>query len=162
VTQGPSSANSKTPPKLNEKPEPEYQPLLYLQAEIKDVDGDGWTLVMGLLDSGSQGSCVNKRLSQNALTHPIQKPNPVTMIMTDGNRSPSAITHYHLVTIRVAGSEELMALDSAPLSHDLIFGIPWHRKHNPHIDYENETLTFRSEYCRRHCAHHGQTVRLYR
>jgi hypothetical protein len=129
---------------------------------MRDVGGEDWTTVMGLLDSGSQGSCVNKRLSHSALTNPKLKSDPVTMIMADGNRSPSAITHYHDVVVRVAGSEERMALDSSSLSHDLIFGIPWHRKHNPHIDYEEETLTFRSEFCRQHCTHYGQTVRLYR
>jgi hypothetical protein len=159
---GPSSASLKTPPKPTlTKPEPEYRPLLYMKAEMKDENGKDWTSVMGLLDSGSQGSCVNQRLSHKVLTNPELKSNPVTMIMADGNRSPSAITHYHLATIRIAGHEELIALDSAPLSHDLIFGMPWHRKHNPYIDYQDETLTFRSEFCRQHCAHYGKTILLY-
>ena len=46
--------------------------------------------------------------------------------------------HHHFVTIRVAGSEERVTLDAAPLSHDMIFGAPWLRKHNPLIDFEEE------------------------
>jgi hypothetical protein len=122
VTQEPSSANSKLSPELKEEPELDYHPLLYLQVEIKDIDGDGWTLVMRLLDSSSQSSCVNKRLSQNVLTDLKSKSNPVTMIMADENRSASAITSSHFVTVHIAGNEELVALDSASLSHNLIFG----------------------------------------
>ncbi|PVU91353.1 hypothetical protein BB560_006129, partial [Smittium megazygosporum] len=39
-----------------------------------------------------------------------------------------------------------------PLLHaDIILGIPWLRKHNPSIDFENTKIKFNSSYCNVHC-----------
>jgi len=129
---------------------------------LKDPDSGGWISTRALLDSGSQGNCVNQELSEDYLTTREAKSNPITMIMADGNRSPAGpITHYNPVALRIASNEEQIGLDVAPLSHEIILGIPWHKKHNPKIDYPKDQLTFLSEFCRHNCSHYGRTVPLH-
>jgi len=158
VTPGPSSAATKLP---ETEPEPEYADLHFVDVEITDGRQD-WTAMRGLLDSGSQGSCVNKTLSTKALTDHREKTTPTTMIMADGHDSPAGpITQYNPIKMRIAGHEEPLALDTAVLSHPIILGMPWHKRHNPRIDYPGNTITFDSEYCRMHCYHYGKTVPLH-
>jgi hypothetical protein len=141
---------------------PEYSPLHYIDMEVRDQSGKGFTATRGLLDSGSQGSCVNQKFSQDVLTDHKLKATPTTLIMADGNNSPAGpITHYDHVTARIAGHEEQLALDTASLSHPIILGMPWHKKHNPCIDYPKNTLTFDSETCRENCDHYGKTIALH-
>ena len=156
------AAISKMPPDTTtskEVPVPEYSPLHYIDMEVRDQSGKGFTATRGLLDSGSQGSCVNQKFSQDVLTDHKLKATPTTLIMADGNNSPAGpITHYDHVTARIAGHEEQLALDTTSLSHPIILGMPWHKKHNPRIDYPNDTLTFDSESCRENCDHYGKTI----
>ena len=164
MTPGPSLATTPLPDMTLKptEPTPRYSPLHYVDVEVKEQDGQEFMKVRGLLDSGSQGSCVNRELSTEVLTDHRVKPAPTTMIMADGNESPSGpITHYNPVTLRIAGGEERVALDTAALSHPIILGMPWHKKHNPRIDYQNDTVTFDSESCRENCKHYGRTVPLH-
>ena len=129
VTLGPSSAISTMPPELTttmeDEPKPEYVPLQYMEVEVRDKKGGAWTMTRGLLDSGSQGSCVNQPFSRDVLTTNKLKSTPTTMIMADGNNSPAGpITHYNPVAVRIARHKEQLALDTTSLSHDLIFGMP--------------------------------------
>ena len=155
----PSSAAAK----LSEtEPEPEYTDLHFVDVENTDGRRRDWTVMRGLLDSGSQGSCVNKALSTDALTDHREKTTPTTMIMADGHDSPMGpITQYNPVKVRIAGHEEQLALDTASLSHPIILGMPWHNRHNPKIDYSRNTITFDSDYCRANCSHYGTTVPLH-
>jgi hypothetical protein len=143
-----------------EGPEPEYARLHYLDVDVQD--GKGWTTRRGLVDGGSQGNCIQKELSRIVQTNHTLKTSPITMIMADGNKSPAGpITHHDLTTVRIAGNEEQLALDVTALSHPLLIGMPWLRKHNPLIDYHLDTMTFHSEYCRQNCKHFGETVTLF-
>jgi len=163
VTSGPSSAATTKPPELSpleQELEPEYARLHYIDVGVKD--GEGFTTQRGLVDSGSQGSCIQRELSKDALTTHKLKPSPTVMVMADGNQSPAGpITHHDITTICIAGHEEQVALDVASLSHPLIIGMPWLRKHNPHIDYHADTMTFRSDFCRQNCEHYDRTIALY-
>ena len=136
--------------------------LHFVDMEITDGRQKDWTAMRRLLDSGSQGSCINKTLSTKALTDHHEKTTPTTMIMADGHDSPAGpITQYNPIKMRIAGHEEPLALDTAVLSHPIILGMLWHKRHNPRIDYPGNTMTFDSEYCRMHFHHYGKTVPLY-
>ena len=126
MTPGPSLATMPLPDTTTPtEPTPEYAPLYYVDVEVKEQDGKEVMKVRGLLDSGSQGSCVNRELSTEVLTDHRVKPAPTTMIMADGYESPSGpIIHYNPVTLRIAGGEEQVALDAASLSHPIILGMP--------------------------------------
>jgi hypothetical protein len=166
VTRGSSLATvRKTPPIITTSEgglKPEYESQHYIDMYVKDQDGGDLVSTRGMLDSGSQGSCVNRIFSHDALTNHHLKPIPTTVIMADGNNFRAGpITHYNRVTVSIAGHEEPLALDTTSLSHPIILGMPWHKKHNPEIDYMNNTLTFASEYCRTNCSHYGQTIPLH-
>jgi len=122
VTLGPSSAATKLP---ETEPKPEYADLHFMDVEITDGRQRDWTVMRGLLDSGSQGSCINKALSTDALTDHREKTTPMTMIIADGHDSPAGpITQYNPVKIRIAGHKEPLALNTASLSHPIILGMP--------------------------------------
>ena len=115
-----------------------------------------------LLDSSSQGSSVNKALSTDALTDHREKTTPTTMIMVDGHDSPAGpITQHNPVKIDIASHEEPLTLDTASLFHSIILEMPWHKRHNPKIDYLRNTMTFDSNYCHANCRHYGTTVPLH-
>ena len=77
-----------------------------MDMEITDGRQKDWMAMRRLLDSGSQGSSVNKTLSTKALTDHHEKTTPTTMIMADGHDSPAGpITQYNPVKIRIAGHE---------------------------------------------------------
>ena len=129
--------------------------------EVEDQNNGGYVSTMSLLDSGSQGSCVNKAFSHSTLANQKLKADPITVVMADGNHSStSPVTHFDTVAVRIAGHEEQLALDTMSLLHPIILGMPWHKEHNPHIDYQKNTLTFDSESCRQRCSHYGKTVPL--
>jgi len=133
-----------------------------VDVEITDGRQRDWTVTRGLLDSGSQGSCVNKALLTDALTDHREKTTPTTMIMVDGYDSPAGpIIQYNPVKIHVAGHKEPLTLDTALLSHPIILGMPWHKRHNSKIDYPGNTMTFDSGYCRANCRHYGTIIPLH-
>ena len=106
--------------------QPEYDNLFYIDVEFKDVKEDTWFETRALVDSESQGSCINEKEYQNYLTSHTPKPNPTKMIMADGNFSSTGpIMHYDPVQLRIGGSKEPYALDVAPLSHEIILRAPW-------------------------------------
>ena len=156
---GPSSAATKLPETQTEL---EYVDLYFVDMEITDGKWKDWTVTRGLLNSGSQGSCVNKALSTDAPTDHREKATPTTMIMADGYDSPAGpITQYNPVKIQTVGHEEQLALDAASLSHPIILGMPWHKRHNPKIDYPGNTMTFDSNYCRANCSYYSTTISLH-
>jgi len=84
-----------------------------------------WTVMRGLLNSGSQGSCINKVLSTDVLTNHGEKTTPMTMIMADEyDSSVERITQYNPVRIRITGHKEPLTLDTIALSHPVILGMP--------------------------------------
>jgi len=161
VTLGPSSGERTQFPTMPTMPpvikdsavmtvlvQPEYDKLFYIDVEFKDTKEDTWFETRALVDCGSQGSCINEKESQNYLTSHTSKPNPMKMIMADGNFSSTGpITHYDPVQLCIGGNEEPYALDVTPLSHEIILGAPWLRRHSPHINFRQSKLTFDSDYC---------------
>jgi hypothetical protein len=81
------------PPEVEEILEPEYARLQYTDVDV--WDGKRFTTQRALVDGGSQGNCIQKKLFKDAPTTHNLKSSPTTMIMADGNCSPTGpITHY--------------------------------------------------------------------
>jgi hypothetical protein len=143
--------------------QPEYDSLFYIDVEFQDESGGEWYETRALLDCGSQGSCVNEKISEHYLSSHTLKATPTGMIMADGSSSAAGpITHYDPIRLRIGGNEEPYGLDIAPLSHEIILGAPWLRRHNPTVDFREGRLTFQSEYCRYYCRHFEKTETLHR
>jgi hypothetical protein len=59
-----------------------------MDVEVKEVKGE-FTTRRALVDSGSQGNCIQGEFSEDVLTNHKPKSFPTTMIMADGNQSPA-------------------------------------------------------------------------
>src|SRR4030081_1523676 len=62
------------------------------------------------------------------------------------------ITHIAHVDIDINGHTEKQIFYITNLGkYDIILGKPWLSKHNPHIDWAENAVTFNSNYCRTRC-----------
>jgi hypothetical protein len=112
-----------------------------------------------MVDCGGQGSFINDKLSQDYQLPRQSKQFPVSLVFTDGFSSHTgAITQYNPVLLRTANNEEPLGLDIAPVSHDVILGMPWLWLHNPAIRFRSNLMLFDSPYCRENCNHYSQTI----
>ena len=140
---------------------PDYQPLAYVDVEVSAPDSGESVVTRALVDSGGQGSFINRNLAKTYNLPRVAKTPPVTLILADGEPSPHTISHYSPLTLKTGSSAESCALDIANTTHDIILGIPWLKKHDPSVRFGSETLTFDSEYCHQHCGHYGETIPLH-
>src|SRR5213075_3033139 len=122
-----------------------------------------WYEARALLDGGSQGSCIDNKVSESCLFSHVPKPIPTIMIMADGTFSTTGpITHYNPIKLCVGGNVEPYALDTTPLGHSILLGTPWLSRHNPVVNFRQGELTFLSDYCHHYCTHYGKTIPLHR
>ena len=143
-------------------PEPEYSPLAYIDVDIKAAGSGEWRAARAMVDCGGQGSFINDNLLKSYKLPRLPKQQTVSLVLADGLPSKAGhITHYNPLVLRTAGNEELLGLDIAPTSHDIILGMPWLKRHDPAIRFGSNCLTFDSQYCQENCAHHGQTIPLH-
>jgi len=143
--------------------EPEYGSLFYVDVEFQDAEGGSWYEARALVDGGSQGSCIDNKVSESYLSSHVPKPIPTSMIMADGTFSTTGpITHYNPIKLCVGGNVEPYALDTTPLGHTILLGSPWLSRHNPAVNFREGELTFLSDYCRHCCTHYGKTIPLHR
>jgi hypothetical protein len=116
-----------------------------------------------MINSGSQGSAINKNLSEQYIKNHKRFPVPIHMIIADGQRSAAPlITHYDNLCICITDSTERIKLDIATLGKDVILGAPWLKTHNPIMNFQERLLTFNSEHCRNHCDHFQKTIKMHR
>ena len=82
-------------------------------------------------------------------------------MLADGSSSRiGAITEYNPVLLHTATNEEPFCLDVAPISYDLILGMPWLWLHNPAVRFGSNLMLFDSPYCKENCSHYGKTIPL--
>jgi transposase InsO family protein len=137
--------------------------LFYIDVEFKEHEGEEWTKTRAMIDSGSQGSVINKDLSERYIKNHQRFPIPIHMIMADGQRSTAPlITHFDDLCVRIADGTERIKLDIATLGKDVILGAPWLKVHNPTMNFQARFLTFDSEYCEKHCEHFQKTIKMHR
>jgi hypothetical protein len=139
----------------------QYSPLAYIDVDLKPVEGGEWMPARAMLDCGGQGSFINDKLSQDYQLPRESKQFPVSLVLADGSSSRTgAITEYNPVLLRTATNEEPFCLDVAPISYDLILGMPWLRLHNPAVRFGSNLMLFDSSYCKENCSHYGKAIPL--
>lgn len=86
-----------------------------------------------------------------------QLPYPRTLHVVDGRTSSAgAVTHTATFELDLDGhKEQLTAFVTKLGQYNLILGMPWLRKHDPHIDWQDDYLTFNKNRCREHCLRQG-------
>jgi hypothetical protein len=99
---------------------------------------------------------------------PLRSPKRIRVV--DGRTSLAGpVTHYVSLDLSVSQhTEKSVRFYVTQLGqYNLILGKPWLAEHNPLINWESNTLVFRTPYCQRHCLPtstyqlcvHGLTVR---
>ena len=130
--------------------------------ELKPTGTEDWVATRAMIDCGGQGSFINEKFSHYHRLPSRIKTHPVSLVLADGSQSQAGnITQYNPLSLRTAGNEEPLSLDVAPMTHDVILGMPWLRKHDPAIRFGRRTLTFDSPFCEQHCGHYGETLPLH-
>ena len=115
-----------------------------------------------MIDCGGQGSFINAKLSQSYQLPLQPKPFPISLVLADGSPSQTgSIVQYNPLLLHTAGNEELLSLNVAPISHDIILGMPWLRRHDPAVRFGSNQILFDSPYCKHNCGHFGKTISLH-
>jgi hypothetical protein len=98
-----------------------------------------------LLDSGSQLNIINSDLARRHSSSIRHLPVPRLATTVDGSPlSTGPIDSILIGRLTIGEYEDEVALHLAATSSvDIILGIPWHRRHNPDIDYTRNTLLLR-------------------
>src|SRR5271170_7549565 len=110
----------------------------------------------------SDSSFINNDFSQQYQLSCRPKSFPVSLVLADGSQSQAGpLTQYNSVLLCTVCNEELLGLDIAPTSHNIILGMPWLKKHDPAIQFGRQELTFDSPFCQQHCSHYGKTIPLH-
>ena len=91
---------------------------------------------------------------------PLQHPRDLTV--GDGRTvSSGAITHTVSIFFTLGTHVEALELFVTTLGqYPVVLGLPWLRKHDPHIRFKNNTITFDSQHCLDHCisTHQAMTI----
>ena len=92
---------------------------------------------------------------------PLQHPCDLTV--ADGRLvSSRAITHIVQISLTFETHTEILDLFVTTLGqYPVVLGLPWLRKHDPHIRFKENTVTFDSEHCLQHCISLHQAVKIH-
>jgi hypothetical protein len=107
-----------------------------------------------MIDSGAEGMGFVDTDWAVAQHLPLEKlDKPIGLLGFDGSDVPSgAVTHRLYTRLRVEDHEEEIKLFATQLAHyPVILGLPWLKKHDPRVRFAGHTITFDSDYCRKHC-----------
>jgi len=121
---------------INFKQEQRHQ--LKCQIQIGNVT------LTAMIDSGAQGNYIHPAMLGKYSIPVNLKRKPYEVVLADGEGNTWIRRETPLMEMRMPdGHTELIALDSMDIGrHDVILGAPWIRKHNPEINWENDSLQF--------------------
>src|SRR3954470_17373672 len=113
-----------------------------------------------LIDSGASGNgFIDESYvrCQNLLIKKLYRPRQLEVV--DGRPIASGrIKNYVEVAINISGHEETTRLYVTTLGHyPIVLGIPWLRRHNVRIDWQQHLLQFDSPYCLQNCTQNPVT-----
>jgi len=118
---------------------------LLVQTTLFPAHGNPFN-VRGLADGGcSRWAFIGKKLVQDHKLPTQPTPYPRTLFLADG-KTADIITEYIILPISIGNHNEYCLLFVTNLADDtpVIFGLPWLKRHNPHINWATTSLTFNS------------------
>jgi len=129
---------------------------VWLNIGVEKIDIHEGVIVKALLDSGTTGMFMDRKMVAKHRFR-LQKLNrPVTVRNVDGtNNSAGAITHQVEVNVYYKNHVERMRMDICDLKKtDMILGMPWLQALNPEINWEIEEVKMMRcpPICRRNTA----------
>lgn len=116
-----------------------------------------------LTDTGAEGKAFIDEewaRTQGMPLLPLKKPFDLEVI--DGRTSEDAVTHYTRATCRINDhtQKEMMMFVTKLAYYPVVLGMPWLKQHDPTIRFASHTITFDSDYCRKHCNVPGRPSKL--
>ena len=113
---------------------------------------------MTFLDCGASGNFINVNLVHEIGLEVRKKDVTFGVEAVDGRVFTEATMEVK-VNLQVDDHSESVWLDVVRLpKHDIILGMPWLAKHDPHVYWRDRRLTFRSSFCRQNCVRSNMVV----
>ena len=111
---------------------------VWLNIGVEKVDTHEGIIVKALLDSGTTGIFMNRKVAAKHGFRLQKLERPVTVRNVDGtNNSGRTITHQIEVNMYYKSHVERMRIDVCNLGRtDIILGMLWLQAHNPEINWE--------------------------
>src|ERR1700712_1723269 len=109
--------------------------------------------INAMIDSGATEDLIDEGICNKHVIKMIKAKYPREIYLTDGKSiAMGPVTHMTKVLIDISSHRELATFQVANLqNHEVILGMPWLRKHNPTIDWNDRKITFNSERCTTGC-----------
>ena len=116
--------------------------------------------VSAMMDSGATEAFIDKTICDKHQIPPKLAEKPWEIYLADRNLSKMGpISHIAKVPMGIGGHQEQAMLQVANLQNqEIILGMPWLKRHNSKIHWENEKITFDSEQCVTWCLDKPATV----
>ena len=106
-----------------------------------------------MIDSGAQMNVVHWRYVKEAKL-PFYKQNKTNEMAAVNGEVVFQITHELRGKLKIGSHQEDITLAIADLGDvDIILGMEWLRKHEPQIQWREESVEFNSTYCKKNCNH---------
>ena len=102
-----------------------------------------------MIDSGATEDFIDQEVCNKHGIKMIKAKNPREIYLANGKLSAMGpVTHMTKVPMDISSHRELTTFQVANLqNHEVILGMPWLRKHNPTIDWNDKKITFKDERC---------------
>src|ERR1700761_6446826 len=109
--------------------------------------------INAMIDSGATEDFIDQEVCSKHGIKMIKAKNPREIYLADGKPSAMGpVTHTTKVPMDISSHREVAILQVANLqNHEVILGMPWLRKHNPTIDWNDKKITFNDERCTTWC-----------
>jgi transposase InsO family protein len=109
----------------------------------------------GMLDTGCEGqSFIDTDWAQDQRIELLPLKKPLALEAFDGREVECGrVTHYARISMKIHDHcEKKMTFLATRLAHyPVVLGLPWLRKHDPHVAWAANTVTFDSQYCQKNC-----------
>lgn len=106
-----------------------------------------------LLDSGASGNFISASLVSSNNIPVIPKKIPEDLRLATGLLSSSPVSSETIsLEIHIGDHKESTSFDITNLAFPIILGLPWFKRHNPVVDWVQETVLFNSVHCLDSCG----------
>lgn len=106
------------------------------------------------LDCGAEGSFMSEKFARQHFLRLEPLDPPFAVRLADGSAAKGGTINHTTVPLCLAINhhvEEIRFFIVPSLSHGVILGMDWLRRHNPSIDWATDSVRFLSEYCLSSC-----------
>ncbi|KAH0603433.1 uncharacterized protein H6S33_007755 [Morchella sextelata] len=107
-----------------------------------------------LFDTGCTGAILNQSFVKKHGIPLVRRDQPLTMFDAQGDVMMGGGEYYtHPVRMTMGDHKETLRWEVATLEEGMTGYLPisWARKHNPDINWELNTMSWRSDYCKQNC-----------